>query len=104
MTKAPFEVRTDAEGVYWLSGELDLSQADAFLQTSTAHLDGQADVVLECSGLTFLDSSGIRAFLTFASQAPGVLVIRNASPTVRKVLEIAGVGQHTGVRIEPDFG
>jgi stage II sporulation protein AA (anti-sigma F factor antagonist) len=104
MTQTPFEVRTDAEGVYWLSGELDLAQADRFLETSTAHLDGQREVVLDCSRLTFLDSSGIRAFLTFASKTPGTLVIRDPTPTVRKVLEIAGVDQRTGVRIESDAG
>jgi anti-anti-sigma regulatory factor len=56
---------------------------------------------LECSALTFLDSSGIRAIFTFKSQTSGTVVIRNPCPPVSKVLAIAGVDSRTGVLIEP---
>jgi anti-anti-sigma factor len=95
-----FEVRAGGEGVVWLVGEFDMAEADAFLEWVGTNLDGQRDVVLDCSALTFLDSSGIRAILTFASQLPGGVVIRRATPTVRKVLEIAGVDEAIGVKVE----
>jgi stage II sporulation protein AA (anti-sigma F factor antagonist) len=96
-----FEVRAGSEeGVVSLVGEFDLAEADAFLEWVGSNVDGQREVVLDCSALTFLDSSGIRAILTFASQTLGSVVVRRPSPTVRKVLEIAGVDEAIGVRVE----
>jgi anti-anti-sigma factor len=95
-----FEVRAVGEGVVSLVGEFDLAEADAFLEWVGTNVDSQSEVVLDCSALTFLDSSGIRAILTFASQTPASVVIRRPSPAVRKVLEIAGVDEAIGVKVE----
>jgi anti-anti-sigma factor len=102
MSQPAFEVRPDSRGVLWLSGELDLVVADAFVKRAMASLDGQPELVLDCSGLTFLDSSGLRAMLALSSQAGGrPVVVRNAPEHVRKVLEIAGVAR-LGVRVESE--
>jgi anti-anti-sigma factor len=101
MTPALFEVRADAEGVLWLSGELDLEQESVLFQFAAQHLDGQRSVVLDCSRLGFIDSSGLRAILMFASTLPEHVVIRNPSRNVRKVFDIAGIDERAGVRIEP---
>jgi anti-anti-sigma factor len=101
MEPRPFEIRVDAEGVLWLSGELDLEQASGLAQVAAQHLDGQRSVVLDCSQLTFVDSSGIRAILRFASDVPEYVVLRNPRPNVRGVLAIAGIDETLGVRIEP---
>ena len=95
-----FEIRAGGEGVVSLVGEFDLAQADAFSEWVATNVDGQSDVVLDCSALTFLDSSGIRAILMLASLTPGGVVIRRPSPIVRKVLEIAGVDEAIGVKVE----
>ena len=54
------------DGVYWiaLSGELDLASA-SLLQETVNDLAGEAisAVVLDLSGLSFLDSTGVRATL-----------------------------------------
>ena len=95
-----FEVRASGEGVVSLVGELDLAEADAFLQWVGANVNGHREVMLDCSELTFLDSSGIRAILRVTSQGTKV-VIRRPTPAVRKVLEITGVDERAGVRVEP---
>jgi anti-anti-sigma factor len=100
MNLQPFEIRADAEGVLWLSGELDLEQANLLSQVAAQHLDGQRSVVLDCSELSFLDSSGLRAILTFAATVPEHVVIRNPSGNVRKVFDITGIDERAGVRIE----
>ena len=46
------------KGVLWLAGELDMAEADTFLEMAAANVDAQREVVLECSRLTFLDSRG----------------------------------------------
>ena len=101
MTHRPFQVRVDEKGVLWLAGELDMAEADTFLEMAAENVDAQRDVVLECSRLTFLDSSGIRAILRLASQTAGSVVIRNPCPPVSTVLTIAGLDERTGVRVEP---
>ncbi len=97
-TPHDFEMRPDSEGVMWLSGELDMANADSFLERTMGHLDGQPTAVLDLSALTFVDSSGIRAILRMV-RTEGV-VVRNPQPNVRNVLEIAGVDA-LGVRIDP---
>jgi len=97
-----FAIRTDAEGVLWLSGELDLSQMDVLAETAAATLNGQRMIVLELSDLTFCDSSGIRAILRLAQTVPDGVMLRNVRDNVKTVLEIAGVDGASGVRVDPD--
>jgi anti-anti-sigma factor len=101
MTHKPFQVRVDEEGVLWLAGDFDMAEADRFLEMAAATVDAQREVILECSRLTFLDSSGIRAILRLASQTAGSVVIRNPCPPVSTVLTIAGLDERTGVRVDP---
>lgn len=101
MNPQPFEVRADAEGVLWLSGELDLEHQDRLTAVAAQQREGHRTVVLDCSGLTFIDSSGLRAILTFAASTPDGVVVRNAPPNVLTVFDIAGIDEALGVRIEP---
>jgi len=102
VSESAFEVRRDDEGVLWLSGEFDLAVADAFVKRALANVDGQRELVLDCSELTFLDSSGLRAMLALSSKAAGrTVVVRNPPQSVRKALEIAGISQ-LGLRVEAE--
>src|SRR5829696_8690158 len=51
-----FETRVDDDHVIWLSGELDVAAVDHFSTTVAAALDGQRELVVDLSALTFLDS------------------------------------------------
>jgi anti-anti-sigma factor len=91
------DIATSAEGEVArirIAGELDLDGVD----TVTAALAGLANqgattVLVDASGLTFIDSSGLRALLS-GRQALGdvnvSLIIEHASPAVDRVLEITG--------------
>jgi anti-anti-sigma factor len=96
----PFETRIRPDGLVYLSGELDMSTADPFSETVFSNLDGQ-QLVLDLSELTFLDSSGIRAILALAEARQQAVVVRNLRSNVRRVLDVAGVNEAMGVRIEP---
>lgn len=95
-----FEMRPDPDGVVWLSGEVDMANADSFLEQTMGSLDGQQAAVLDISALTFLDSSGIRALLRLAKVRTEGVVLRNPQPNVRKVLDVAGIDA-MGVRMDP---
>ena len=84
-----------------VSGELDLATAadleDAV--ATAAALPGVREVLVELSGLRFLDASGIAALNRARNHAArtGVLVrAEGARGVVRRVLELTGVGERLG--------
>jgi anti-anti-sigma factor len=76
-----------------LSGELDMSSApelDLVLETAVEH--GGA-ILVDLSELTFMDSTGINAFLKAALslRGRGCLVLHGEQDRVRRVLDLVGV-------------
>lgn len=93
------EVRTVEEfRVARLSGEIDLSNA-ADLQHLLSGLVHHGSVVVDLSGLEFLDSTGLSALVLARRQADRAgnrLGLAGARGAVRKVLEITGLDVHLG--------
>jgi anti-anti-sigma factor len=58
--------------------------------------------VLDCEGLVFLGSEGIRILIEVARslEGRGDLVIRNASGICRRVIELAGLDRLPNLRLE----
>lgn len=82
----------------FLSGELDLANADQLEQTLAAALVDHGAVVLDLGGLTFLDSSGIEVFMGAAQRAQaggGQFRIVN-SQKMRRVFEMTGTSSLLG--------
>ena len=97
---AGFRVQPGPGGVLYLVGELDMATAEGFPAEGLANLDGQRDLILDVSELTFLDSTGIRALLELARlTAPKGVVLRNPRPNVDAVLEIVEIDS-LGIRAE----
>ena len=98
MQSQPFELRID-EGadttLITLAGELDLASAPHLDRAfETVRGSGARHVTVDLRGLTFLDSTGVRAFLEadLASRNGQAGVSFIAGPgRVMKVLELAGV-------------
>jgi anti-sigma B factor antagonist len=84
-----------------LAGELDPHTAPLF----QAAVDGvvtsaSTDLVLDLSGLGFVDSSGLRVLIRAQQQLAeqgGTLTLRAPSPTVRRLLEITGLIDHIAI-------
>jgi anti-sigma B factor antagonist len=78
-------------------GEVDASVADELRSAFLSALgDGAQSLVIDCSKLTFIDSSGLSAIITANRAANlqfGSVTIRNASPMVLRVLDITGLDQ-----------
>jgi anti-anti-sigma factor len=95
------EVQADTDGSLRLSGEFDISSVDTFRLAVETLADPDREVVLELTKLTFIDSSGIRAILTMAQEiGTNGVVLRNAQPNVRRVLELIGIEGRSGIRVE----
>jgi anti-anti-sigma factor len=99
-----FRLHPGSDGVFYLAGELDMASADTLEAKVQASLNGQVDVVLDVADLTFVDSTGIRAFIRLAKQsAPRSLVLRNPKPNVERVLEIVRM-ERFGIHLESVAG
>ena len=87
-----FTCAQDGPGVWYLCGELDANGVPQLSDRLIGVVEG--DVTLDCSGLTFLDSSGLALFVAIhrACQARGAkLAIVNPSPCVIRLLELTGL-------------
>ena len=88
-----------------LRGELDIVSAD-FLTDALVDVAGST-VVLDLSGLTFMDCRGVSALIAardrIAAKGLGSIVLTEPQRMVRKPLEILGLGDWI-VERSPDWG
>lgn len=94
----PFTATVLASGHRWvveMRGELDLATRPLMHAVLDPILGSDArTLVLEVSGLTFVDGGAVQAWYELAESLRargGTFVLRNAKGVVRKVAEIAGL-------------
>jgi anti-sigma B factor antagonist len=96
---AGFHVQPGPDGALYLSGELDMVNADGVPHAVLAN-DGQGELVLDLSEVTFIDSTGIRALLKLAEvAAPRNVVLRHPRTNVNRVLAIVSIDAF-GIRVD----
>lgn len=74
--------------VVTVSGEVDMSTADAMFRAATR--DNTAAATLDLRAVTFFDSAAIHALIQLAERFGDRLEV-HPSPQVRRVLEISGL-------------
>ena len=96
-----FSVSKIGEGVWKVEGELDLATAPAFEEALAAEA-GAGDLELDCSGLLFMDSQGVRSVLLVAAGRPAGrrLVLRGLTAQVRRIVDLVQLGAAPGVVVE----
>jgi anti-sigma B factor antagonist len=77
------------------TGEIDMASAPALWEAmSEAIATGQGDVIVDLSGVTFIDSQGLnvllRAYKMLSPEGRGVC-LRSPRPQTRQALEVSGV-------------
>jgi anti-sigma B factor antagonist len=87
--------------VVTVRGELDLATADRLWVELEPLLASQSLVVLDGTGISFLDSSGLRVLLQAGKRATAesaVFRLVAPQPAVQRVLELAGASGHLQIR------
>jgi len=89
-------MQVDGEvGLIRVRGELDQVDAPRLHAATDMMLsDGVRDLVIDCHGITFIDSAGLQAILdahTRAQSEGGTLTLRRPSAVARRLLEITGM-------------
>ncbi|MGI8617187.1 MAG: STAS domain-containing protein [Actinomycetota bacterium] len=84
-----------------LEGELDMATADDLSQLLKVAVLECRPLVLDFSGVSFMDSSGLRALLEAAGQTEegGSVIVLNPSSQVRRVLDISIPGGTPGLEV-----
>ena len=82
---------------YELSGDIDLASAPAMLEQLVAYVeyDGVEDgrLVIDCSALTFIDSTGLSVLEAVSKKTGKQLVLVGLPDQCRRVFEITGLDQ-----------
>src|SRR5690349_2006588 len=94
---------SDEQGavVLHVGGELDEASRAAVEPAVLAAVQSASSVILDLRALTFCDSSGIALFLgaaEIARRRDCNISIDHATPAVRRVLDIAAIGEVVPVR------
>lgn len=91
---------TSTEDGFSLEGELDMSTAEDLSKVLEETVDGRP-VVLDFSGVSFMDSSGLRVLLEAAQKrnGDGSLVIVHPASQVQRVFEISIPGGTPGLEV-----
>jgi anti-anti-sigma factor len=80
--------------VLTLEGRLDTTQSDAFEKEIMQILEqGDKKIILDCSGLNYISSSGLRIFLIIQKKmmsTGGELSICKLQPTIKEVFDMSG--------------
>jgi anti-anti-sigma factor len=94
---------TATDDGYRLEGELDMATAGGLTELLLTASGGDAPLVLDFSGVSFMDSSGLRALLEGAANpnGSGPVVVQDPSPQVRRVFEITIPDGVPGLEIRP---
>jgi anti-anti-sigma factor len=97
-TPLELSTRRDADGtpVVTAVGEIDMSNADRFRDALGQAAGDGGRLVVDLTGVEYLDSAGLRALFGFT---PGLTLI--AGPLLTPVLAISGLSDVTSVREAP---
>ena len=100
--------RSDGEVVVAITGEVDIATAPRLWERLEAEiLTGPSRVVLDLSGLGFIDSTGLTVIIRAHKRlgcAGATLVLRSPTPPVARVLTVSGLDQVLDVEIDPGRG
>ena len=95
------ESKLDAATILRVAGRLDSGTAQAAQDHFVACIQGgERRLVLDCAGLDYISSAGLRALLVAAKQLKpvgGRLVICSPNDYVREIIELAGFDSFIGV-------
>jgi anti-anti-sigma factor len=76
--------------VLHLQGELERMNASEFTRALLEHARTAREVVLDCGGLRFMDSSGLRAILSGSATVRCGISVVGMRPRIARVVELAG--------------
>lgn len=89
-----FSIKLSAMGAlkFSLNGRLDSNTAQDFLNVVMSNIGDKQNVsiILDCKGLVYVSSAGLRSMLTIKKKTGSPVILINVSPEVYNILEVTG--------------
>lgn len=86
--------KQDNKTIVVINGRIDTTNVEQFQQTTnTLTEDDNAEIDIDCAGLSYTSSQGLRCFLMLQKNVMkkgGKMVMRNMNPQVKEVFDITG--------------
>jgi anti-sigma B factor antagonist len=85
---------TNGRLVVTVAGEVDLAASDVLRDELERHIADAETVVVDCTGITFIDSTGLRAFIDAARRAETAgarFRLAGVPATVTRIFDLAGI-------------
>jgi anti-anti-sigma factor len=103
-----FQIVQCGPSTFLLGGELDIAaEPDVEAAVEVAVRDG-GPILFDLAAVSFVDSTGIRAFLSVARSLAGIgcLTLHAPNESVRRILDIVGIADLRNVHVAacPDAG
>ena len=88
-------VNANGRAIVSLHGEIDLSCGPALRAALSATQQGSPDVIVDLSGVTFMDATGLNALIGAYHQAPegGSLGVVGPTSAIRRVFDVTGLSE-----------
>ena len=97
-----FLISGNEPGVLVVEGELDSANRPLFERAITEAVRAGGPLVLDVSGVTYMDSSALQALIAAVeSISPGWLALRGVHGPTERLMKITNVGRMPGLRIIP---
>jgi anti-anti-sigma factor len=86
-------VNANGRAIVSLHGEIDMNRGPALREALSAAQQGSPDVIVDLSGVTFMDSTGLHALIGAYHRAPegGTLAVVGPTSAIRRVFDITGL-------------
>ena len=88
--------RQNQELTVKVNGQLDAVTSEEFLRTIEKELEGIRTIVIDCSGLVYISSAGLRALVALGNDLgdqDGSVRLRNVGEQVAEVLKLTGMNE-----------
>ena len=97
-----FALTVQDDGVIRVAGELDLATVESVEQALAQAVMRGGEIHVDVSELSFLDSTGLRAFLQAGQQLEGIgrLVLHGPVGEPKRVLELSLAGHHEWIVVD----
>lgn len=86
-----------APGEFQVSGEIDAHSSESFAEALAAAAERSEAATVDMSGVTFMDSSGLRVLVEAQQRAEAggpSLVLRSPSRQITRLLDLAGLTEN----------
>jgi anti-anti-sigma factor len=95
------EIEATGEGLR-LRGEVDLSTAEALLDALRELIHAGGPLIVDLSGITFMDSTGVKALIsaTHHLEPEDELVLRSPTLPLQRLFDLTRLAHVPGIRVE----